>query len=202
MQNACEQTLAAPRAQGASDRRDDLNALLKRAGGGDKEAFRELYRETAPRLYSLCLGMLRDHALAEEALQEGFLDAWRGARTFRPERGHALGWLSTVTRNRAIQILKRRARAGEAAAQGDPLLDEQGETIDPLARLSELESGRALELCLGRLSEHERNVILMAFYEGLSHAGIAQRVERPVGTVKSWIRRGLGRMRRCLDEAS
>lgn len=177
-----------------------LNALLARAGRGDKAAFRQLYEATAPQLFALCLRLLRERSLAEEALQEGFLDAWRGAATFRPERGHALGWLATVVRNRAIRLARRQARGApvdDAAGAADQPSDER----DALDRLADLEDERALAHCLRELSEHERRAILLAFYQGLSHGDIARRTSRPVGTVKSWIRRGLNRLRRCLDEA-
>lgn len=176
-----------------------LNALLARAGRGDKAAFRELYEATAPQLLALCLRLLRERSLAEEALQDGFLDAWRGAATFRPERGHALGWLATVVRNRALRLARQHARAVPVDSEAQAA-EQPSEERDALARLSDMESGRALARCLRELGEDERRAILLAFYRGLSHGDIARRTARPVGTVKSWIRRGLSRLRRCLDE--
>lgn len=175
----------------------DLAALLVATGAGDGSAFQRLYDLTAPRLFALALMLLRDRALAEEALQEAFVDAWRGADTFRPERGDAVGWLATVLRNRALRIRSRTPPRGSTEVSDD-LPDE---APDALARLEALADRSAVRRCLRTLADLERRVLLLAFYRGQSHADVARTMCTPLGTVKSRIRRSLVKMRNCLDEA-
>lgn len=182
---------------GNAEQEVDPNALLLAAAGGDQRAFRCLYDQTAPRLYTLARMLLRDDALAEEALQEAFVDAWRGAGTFRPDRGDATGWLATVVRNRALRM-RPGVRPGHTE---EPSEDVPDDAPDALCRLESLAEHSAVRWCLRALGDVERRALLLAFYRGLSHTRIADILETPLGTVKSRVRRGLIRLRSCLDEA-
>lgn len=176
-----------------------LEELLAAVGRGDEAAFAEIYRRTGGKLYAMALSILRDRALAEEALQEALVDVWRGAGSFRPQRGHALGWLVTVTRNRALRVARR--RGAESAGRADELPQMPDTAADPLQVLERRADGAALARCLRALEADQRRAILLAYYRGLSQRQLAERLDRPLGTVKSWIRRGLAGLKRCLDEA-
>lgn len=175
----------------------ELAALLEKCAAGDREALVRLYRETSAQLFGLALRMVRRRDLAEEVLQDAFVAVWRHAKSFDRRRGTAFGWLAAILRNQAIDLMRRRGRESPldpvvAAALPDP---EPG----PLDRAAESETARALADCLAELEEGPRHSILLAYYEGLTYEEAALRLAAPVGTVKSWIRRSLMRLKRCLE---
>ncbi len=172
-------------------RRDrHLERLLAATAGGDRGAFADLYAETATRLFGVALRIVgrRDHA--EDVLQEAFVRVWNAAGDYRSARGAPMAWLSTIVRNKAIDR-KRRERP-------EVELDETRQEEKPdLSMLSE--DSRQLQACLETLDEPQRHCVLMAFVEGYTHQELAARLERPLGTVKSWIRRSLGQLKVCLE---
>jgi len=140
------------------------------------------------------LRIVRNRALAEEVLQEAFLQIWRGARTFDRSRGSGRGWIYTVVRHRALQEIRKAvptvsALDVENLPGEEPAADESLQGID----------AEALDRCLEQLEPQRRECIIQAFVEGYSHAQIAARVGKPVGTVKSWVRRGLLSLKDCLS---
>lgn len=178
--------------------RDDgeaLNGLLSRCGGGDRAAFRRLYDLQSARLYGQALRLTRQPQLAADAVHDAFLQVWQRSSRFDPARGHAEAWLSSLLRYRAIDILRKRSRENygvEAADEPDP-------GPDPLHQLVSSSDGIALRRCLDQLEEGQRRVVLLAFVDGLSHSELASRLQAPLGTVKSWVRRALLGLRRCLE---
>ncbi|MHB1060099.1 MAG: sigma-70 family RNA polymerase sigma factor [Rhodanobacter sp.] len=175
----------------------DLAALLRSCATGDRAALARLYESTAPQLFGLALRMVRRRDLAEEVLQDAYLAAWRHAASFDEGRGTAFAWLAAILRNRAIDLLRRRGREAPldpeaAAAVPDP-------APGPLARAVESEAARALAACLGELEDGPRRSLLLAYYDGLTYEQTASRLGAPVGTVKSWIRRSLQRLKSCLE---
>jgi RNA polymerase sigma-70 factor (ECF subfamily) len=175
----------------------DLAAFLENCAAGDRSALARLYRATSPQLFGLALRMVRRRDLAEEVLQDAFVAVWRHAGSFDRRRGPAFGWVAAIVRNQAIDLLRRRGREAPldpeaAAALPDP---EPG----PLDRAAQSELARVLAGCLGELEEGPRSSILLAYYEGLTYEEAALRLATPVGTVKSWIRRSLMRLKRCLE---
>jgi RNA polymerase sigma-70 factor, ECF subfamily len=172
-----------------------LDALLQRCASGDRQAFRQLYDLQSPRLYGLALRLIRQPALAADAVHDAFLQAWQRADRFDPARGSAEAWLAGLLRYRAIDIRRRRAREEYGAEPND----EPDPDPDAFERLSAASDLRALRDCLGQLPEGQRRVVTLAFMDGLSHSELATRLDAPLGTVKSWIRRSLLGLRRCLD---
>ncbi len=172
-----------------------MAALLERIGRGDRVAFRTLYDQQSSRLYAVALRITRQTALASDAVHDAFLQVWRNAARFDPARGNAEAWLVTLVRYRALDIARGRGR--EVSDEGMP------EQVDPepdaLTRLSQGREARALHNCLAALTEERRRLIVMAFVDGLSHSEVAERTDMPLGTVKSWIRRGLQALRACLE---
>ena len=182
---------------------DPLNELLIRCGQHkDTAAFQRLYQSASPRLFALCNRMLRDNTLAEDVLQEGFVKIWKNAPSFASGKGSAMTWMSTIIRNQALDKLRM--------AKSRPILADEGEyetlefastelTPDSLKELSD--DTQKLLQCMEQLMPEQRESILSAFYYGHTHDELAQKMKKPLGTVKAWIRRGLEQLRMCLSEA-
>ncbi len=171
--------------------------LIASCARGDRAALAELYRLSSPQLFGLALRMVRQRHLAEEVLQEAFLAVWRHAGGFDPARGAGFAWLAAIVRNQAIDLMRRRGRETPldpeaAAALPDP-------AAGPLELAAGSEAARALAACLDELEDGPRRSILLAYYDGLTYEQAAARLATPVGTVKSWIRRSLLRLKGCLE---
>lgn len=163
---------------------------------GDQQAFAALYESTSARLMALAFSILNNRGLAEEALQEGFVQAWYRARDYRPERGRPGTWLAAIVRSRALDIYRREKSKPTHAG----VTEELGEVPDPQAVAHPDSELQALMDCMEPLPEAQRNSILMTYYYGHSHGEIAQRLTQPLGTIKSWIRRGVQLIRECLEQ--
>ncbi len=173
----------------------DVGSLLRRCAEGDRGAFRRLYELQSPRLYGLALRLMQQPALASDAVHDAFIQVWQRSARFDPARGAAEAWLTSLVRYRAIDILRRRARE----QYGLEREDEPDPSPDIVQQLGERADGEALQRCLGTLDEGQRRVVLLAFMDGLSHSELATRLQAPLGTVKSWVRRALLGLRRCLE---
>lgn len=178
-------------------REQHLTDWLWRSARGDRAAFRQLYEATAPQLYGLLLRMLKRRELAEEVLQEAYVQVWRNAASYDAGKGAVGTWLAGIVRYRALDLLRRERRL--VPVEDAPGLADAREDAEPPAEpLSGLEE-RGLALCLERLDEAQRRGLAMAYFEGSTHQEIALRLGSPLGTVKSWIRRGLQRLKECLE---
>jgi len=166
------------------------HAALERMARGDHDALAELYDRHARLVFSLALRILRDQADAEEVVQDVFSQAWRQAARYESRRGNVIAWLLNLTRSRAIDRLRGRRSRPEAA--GDSLVLEMPD-LAPRADETLAVSGRAatIRAAVDELSVLQRIAIELAFYEGLTHVEIAERLELPLGTVKTRIRQGL-----------
>lgn len=175
-----------------------IAALLARVAAHDRAALRHLYEVTSARLFGVAFAILRDRDASADALQEAYVKVWLRAGQYDPARGNALAWLSSIVRHLALDAARAR---GREVASDDTLLDmpslEPG-AFDILAADSD---ARQLQVCLAELDERSRGVIVLAFVHGLSHAQLAARLSHPLGTVKTWIRGGLKRLRVCLADA-
>lgn len=191
-----------------SERSRDLSALLSRAGLGDRAAFATLYDRTSPHLFAVVLRICRDRAQAEDILQEVYVNVWRAASGFDAAQSQPLTWLTSIARNRAIDSLRRSQTQPQLQTihTGD---DEDSDVYDttaddnpgPLELLSRASDARALAHCMQDLSASQRQSVALAFYDGLSHAEVAEKMGQPLGTVKSWVRRALLSLKSCLEKA-
>jgi RNA polymerase sigma-70 factor (ECF subfamily) len=193
-----------------TERSRELSRLLARSGLGDRAAFAQLYTLTSAHLFAVVLRINRDRAQAEDVLQEVYVNVWRAAQSFDAAQSQPLTWLTSIARNRAIDSLRR--KQAEPQTQPAPLSSEGDEDKDvyddvadtrpgPLALLSQASDARALGRCMQGLSAQQRQSVALAFFDGLSHAEVAEQLREPLGTVKSWVRRALMTLKTCLDGA-
>lgn len=188
------------------DRHTHLAGLITAAASGDHVAFRELHGLTHDYLYHTALRLLRVPSLAEEVLQEAYLSIWLHAASFRPGQASPMTWLIAIVRNRALSIL-RSNRSGIASLMSDEdpaLLAETAhrEEIDAGDQVYDLLAQMRLEQALTQLEPAQRQSIALAFGQQLTHAEIARHLGVPLGTAKSWLRRGLERLRLYMEESA
>ena len=184
--------------EAASDASSETAALLVRCAAADGSAFRKLYDLNSSRLYGVALRITRQPALASDAVHDAFLQVWRNAARFDPERGHADGWLISLVRYRALDIARRQVRE-----QPGLEIPEQVDTDpDALSMMVSGAEGRALRKCLEQIDTPRRSLVILSFIEGLTQSQVAERVGQPLGTVKSTIRRALLSLRSCLEQST
>jgi RNA polymerase sigma-70 factor, ECF subfamily len=175
-----------------------LSQMLVQVARGDRAAFESLYRATSSKLFGICLRVLPDRADAEEVLQDVFTGIWNKAGQFDPERASAIAWLAMVARNKAIDRLRSLPARGTLASI--ELAEEIADSgPSPLRNTEAADDRGRLESCLGQLEPKRRALIRAAFFEGSTYEELAQRSASPLGSVKSWIRRGLLQLRGCLE---
>ena len=173
--------------------------LLARSANGDSVALRTLYDHTAPQLFAVLLRILQRNDLAEDALQEVFVSIWRNAAVFSQQRGRPMGWMIGIARYRALDLRRKQRHdqtSQEISAVQDTLVAETVELSEQAILASDTHH---LAECMGRLSTQQDVCIRLAFLDGLSHDEIATQLLSPIGTVKSWIRRGLRVLKDCLS---
>lgn len=174
-----------------------LAQLLSRSALGDRAAFADLYRATASKLFAVSLRIVRERPLAEEALQDSFVNIWNHASDYAQAKSAPTTWMTAIVRNRSLDIVRR--------SREEPDVDEAltANLIDESAAPARDAQARAeahtLERCLEKLDAEQRQTIALAFYHGLTHSELAAHLRRPLGTVKTHIRRGLARLRECLE---
>lgn len=174
----------------------DLGAALSSCAQGNRTALRYIFDEEAPRLVAVATRILRRRELAEEAVQDAFIRIWTHAHQYSPERGSARGWINAVVRNRALNML-RDGRRETPVADFEAVMDASSEG-EIMAAWRQLDQDGRLHACLAALDDVRRRGILMAYVGGYTHGEIAGRLRVPLGTAKSWIRRGLTTLRECM----
>ncbi|PCR92867.1 RNA polymerase subunit sigma [Pseudomonas fluorescens] len=168
----------------------DYEARLAACSRGEREALRELYVQEGPRLLGVARRLVRDTALAEDIVHDAFIKIWAGASGFDPARGSARGWMFSVTRHLALNVLRDHGR--------ETSLNEHNESPETDAGFDALTQSTRIHRCLHQLEPQRRRCILHAYVDGYSHAQIAQRLDTPLGTVKAWIKRSLNALRECM----
>ncbi len=195
-------TPAAGTAPGAAADPDaELRALIERVAQRDEAALRTLYERTSPRLFGLAMRVLRQRDTAEDVLQESFLTVWRVAVDYRAALSPPLAWMGLIVRSRALDALRRRATARTGVTQEyDDAMEQgtEGEGTGPMDAADASQQARALHQCLLRLEQRQREVVSLAYLRDQSHSELAAQLALPLGTVKTWIRRGLEQLRACM----
>jgi RNA polymerase sigma-70 factor (ECF subfamily) len=186
-----------PTALTADARRAELSGLIARVARGDRRALNAVYDRTSAKLYGVCLRIARDRDAADDILQNVYLKVWSRAGRFNPDFASPITWLCAIARNTAIDWVRK---------HGSPVLSVPGP-----AQATDAGFNEALEVmtagedraeifdCLEALSPQQQRAITLAFFDGLSHSELATTMRTPLGTTKSWIRRGLLELRGCLQ---
>ena len=175
----------------------ELADVVKRVAGQDREAFELLYRATSAKLYGVIVRIVVNRSTADEILQEVYVRVWQHAGDFESSRSSPITWMASIARNRAIDEIRKT----KGSALHDTLDDVEvaDELKDPLQGQSRSEDLKALIACLKSLGEERRQMILLAYYRGMSRDDLARRFSRPVPTVKTWLHRGLAQLKTCLS---
>lgn len=188
----------------ATDRSTRLAHLLSRVALGDQAAFGEFYGLTSAHLYGVALRILKDAAAAEEILQEAYVNVWHHAGAYEVAKSQPLTWLTSIVRNRCLDQLRRREIDTISMTPDDdeaPPFDLPSDAMSPAEMLMAGAEARSVRECVDTLDAGPKQAIALAFYQGLSHTELAVHLREPLGTVKSWVRRGLERLKSCLDRA-
>ena len=186
--------------------RDDLAArlagLLAQCALRDQRAFADLYRLTSPKLYGVALRILRRQDWAEEVLQECYVSIWSHAGNYAVQKSAPLTWMTSIVRNRCLDWL-RRPRHEATGEEYDIAVEAwQDDAPGPMEQMLASSDAAALARCLQQLESKQRQSIMLAFFNGLSHSELAKHMRQPLGTVKTWVRRGLERLKGCLSAAA
>ena len=177
-----------------------LTALLAGCARRDQAALARLYELTSPKLFGVALRIVRREDWAEDVLQECYLKIWNNAPKYRAGLAAPMTWMTSIVRNRCLDWLRRPkfeiADVDGAIAEATPSAAE-----GPLAQLERAADAAGIARCLKGLDARQRQAIMLAFFDGMSHSELASHLREPLGTVKTWVRRGLLRLKSCLEAA-
>lgn len=177
-----------------------LDALMVRASDGDSNAFRQFYDLTAPAILAFLMRMLPNRHAAEDVLQESMVVAWNRAGDFNPDLAAAKTWITTIARRRALDVIRRGNRRdemlrGDAADIRQVFGKDGGSNTDPESTAT----AARLEHCFEEIGTDSAACIQYAYLHGLTFAEIATQIDRSLGTIKSWVRRGLQKLKACME---
>lgn len=187
----------------AATTNEDLARWLARVALGDRVAFEQVYRATSGHLLSVAFRILNQRERAEETLQEAFINVWHNAGSFNASLASPMTWLINIVRNKAIDAL----RSGKTERGSTVELDDEAmqiaadESQQPLRLLDESLHKLKIDSCMAALSAQQRQALALAYYRGMVHTEIAESIGAPLGTVKAWVRRGLDKLKGCLEAA-
>jgi len=187
-----------------TERSASLAALLARVALADQRAFAALYGQTSAHLYAVALRIVRDPAAAEDILQEAYVSVWHHAGRYDAAKSQPITWMTAIVRNRCLDQMRRRDLDTVSLTPIDddaPAFDIRDEGPAPPELLLQGADASAVRACVETLEAGPRQAIALAFFQGLSHAELAEHMREPLGTIKSWVRRALERLKRCLDGA-
>jgi RNA polymerase sigma factor (sigma-70 family) len=175
----------------------ELIALLDRVARQDHAALKALYDRCSSKLFGLAVRVVTNREWAEDVLQEAFLNIWRSAGDYRASLSPPMAWMGLIVRSRALDFLRRRtAERSHVTQELDDVLE--GDTPNPMDTAQASEQAWALHQCLGQLENRQREVVSLAYIRDLSHSELSEQLRLPLGTVKTWIRRGLDQLRLCM----
>lgn len=182
----------------SAEAREKLRAAMIRLADGDSAALEEIYSATRVKLFGICYRILGDRKEAEDALQDVYVNLWQRADRYDPQRASPISWLATFARNRAIDRLRTgKVRSGAVPVEEAAPLSDEAPLADAL--MIDAERDAQIHACLKGLDENAQTYIRAAFFEGRTYAQLAESADVPLGTMKSWIRRGLLKLRACLE---
>jgi RNA polymerase sigma-70 factor (ECF subfamily) len=181
-----------------------LQSDLARVALGDRLAFKRVYQATSAHLFGIALRMLNRRDLAEDVLQEAFVNVWHHAGSYQAAASQPMTWLISIVRNKALDHLRASARRPTESLDET---DDQGaaheiadERPNPMQLLLAAADAMRIRACMDGLDAAHRQCLALAYYHGLSHSEVAEHIGSPIGSVKAWVRRGLERLKKCLQE--
>ena len=174
----------------------DLNALLSRVARHDRAAFASMYQATSAKLFGIILRILHRRDIAEEVLQEVFVKIWDKAGDFNPQIASPISWMAAIARNRALDELRR--KRPDSIEDHPELADVASDDESALASVMRGQAGKQLADCLTKLDADRRQMVVLAYCEGLSRDELAEKYHQPVNTIKTWLRRALAQLKGCL----
>jgi RNA polymerase sigma-70 factor, ECF subfamily len=182
---------------------EELARLLGRVALQDRRAFEQVYRLTSAHLLGLAEGVLGRRDRAEDVLQEAFMNVWYGASGFNPAIATPMTWLINIVRNKAIDKLRsgKTERASTVELDDEAFAIPADDTSQPQALFDDSVKKLRIDACMGELTAQQRQAIALAYYRGLVHTEIAEALHAPLGTVKAWVRRGVDKLKSCLEAA-
>jgi RNA polymerase sigma-70 factor (ECF subfamily) len=187
-----------PPSDGPAER---LAGLLAQCALKNQRAFSDLYTLTSAKLFGVSLRILRRQDWAEEVLQECYVSIWKRAGDYAAAKSAPLTWMTSIVRNRCLDWLRRPQSETTGEEYEIAIESWQDEAAGPLEHLMAAGEADALARCLAQLEAKQRQSIVLAFFHGLSHSELASHMKQPLGTVKTWVRRGLERLKGCLSAA-
>jgi RNA polymerase sigma factor (sigma-70 family) len=181
---------------------EQLILWLERIASQDSAALRQLYDATSSKLYAVAMRVVGNVEHAEDVLQEAYLTIWRVAGDYRAPLSPPMAWLGVIVRSRGLDFLRR--RSSERALAGQPIDEVLADTLaadqeTPMDAQDASEQAFALHECLRKIDVKQRQVVTMAYFRDLSHSELAEQLSLPLGTVKTWMRRGLDQLRTCMN---
>ena len=180
----------------------ELIALLDRVAQADESALKELYEMTSSKLYGVAVRVVSNKSWAEDVLQEAFINIWRIAGDYKASLSPPMAWMCLIVRSRGLDFLRRRrSDRADAVQELDDVLSDtlEGDSANPMDTALAGEQAWALHQCLSQLDNKQREVVSLAYLRDLSHGELAEQLKLPLGTVKTWIRRGLEQLRGCMS---
>ena len=177
---------------------ETLSVLMSQVAQRDRRAFAALYEATSAKLYGVILRITHQRALADEVLQEVFVKVWDRAGEFDGTRGSPITWMATIARNRALDEVRRKAPIGIEDSPEAQEADDGSE--HPLDRQERSEELARVMGCLEALDPEKRQILLLAYYRGMSREALGKRFSAPVSTIKTWLHRSLAQIRTCVDQ--
>lgn len=179
-----------------------LAQQLARVALGDQAALKRVYQMTSDYLFGVALRLLNRREVAEDVLQDAFVSIWHQAGSYNPATSQAMTWLISIVRNKALDVLRSAHSRHETSLpqQVDGSTQElEDDRPNPLDLLTAASESMAVKVCMESLEAVQRQSLALAYYHGLSHSEVAEQVQAPLGTVKAWVRRGLERLKRCVE---
>jgi RNA polymerase sigma-70 factor, ECF subfamily len=181
----------------------DLPTLMSRIALRDRAAFERLYRATCAHLLSVAFRILNNRDRAEEVLQEAFMNVWHSASGYNPVMATPMTWLINIVRNKAIDALRsgKTERASTVELDEEALAVAADDSQEPQRLLADSLDKAHIDTCMAALTPSQRQALALAYYRGMVHTDIATALNAPLGTAKAWVRRGLDRLKECLQSA-
>ncbi|SIQ69645.1 RNA polymerase sigma-70 factor, ECF subfamily [Rhizobium sp. RU20A] len=176
---------------------ETISDLIGRVALKDRKAFSTLYQTTSPKLFAICMRILRDRNEAEEALQEVYVKIWQRADRFATGSATPIAWLAAIARNHAIDVIRARKPVGDTIDEAYDLADS---APTPEMQVELRAEGRRIDTCMERLGEDRATAVRRAYVEGLSYQELADLFSVPLNTMRTWLRRSLLKLRECMEQ--